>query len=307
MSKKLVFNLNSDYENYRLDKCIAILVGDELSRTRIQSLIQDGKVFLNNKSVKANAIVKENDLIIVEVPDSRPSELVPKNIDFEIIFEDEDYAVINKPSGLIVHPGAGNLDNTLVNGLLFKLKNLSGIGGVDRPGIVHRLDKETSGLMVVAKNDMIHQYLSNLFANRKIYKEYHAIVLGKPQTNNFIIEKNIGRNPNKRHLMMVKNDGKYAKTEVWLEKSWKKDEYDFSLLRIRIHTGRTHQIRVHLLSEGMPIVGDDLYSRKAGRLPVKHLLLASTKIEFLDKNERLKSYCIDLPKRFNKFIYELES
>ena len=248
-----------------------------------------------------------NDHVYLEVPEVQSSNLKPLDIPLDIVYEDNDIAVINKQSGLIVHPGAGNSETTLVNSLLFNFNDLSGIGGIERPGIVHRLDKDTSGLIVIAKNDYSHRVLCKMFADRLILKEYHALVIGKPPSDNYLIEKSIARSKTQRHKMTVDLEGKYAKTEVWLEKNWNRFSLNFSLLRLRIYTGRTHQIRVHLMSDSMPIVGDDLYSKKAGAYPVEHLLLASTKLEFSHPvTMKLMSFEISLPDRFLKFIMELE-
>lgn len=255
----------------RLDQFLATRL-PELSRARIQALIKEGQITLNGKSTKAKTPVERGMRIEVNIPEPEPAEAQPQDIPISILYEDPHVIVIDKDSGLVVHPAAGNPDGTLVNAVLFHCGDLSGIGGVERPGIVHRLDKDTSGCIVVAKNDAAHLSLTTQFANRDTSKIYLAVVQGKPKENSGTVFTNIGRHPVNRLKMAVVNpgSGKPAITD------WEVLRYDpstdSSLVMCTLHTGRTHQIRVHMLHLGHPLVGDPIYAHpqrqkaKPGRL-----------------------------------------
>ena len=243
----------------RLD---VLLSGDALSRSRAAALIEEGRVTVDGKVIlKPSFKAPEGAKVVAVLPEVRKTETLPEDIPLDILYEDEALAVINKPSGLVVHPAAGNETGTLVNALLFHLSSLSGIGGEERPGIVHRLDKDTSGLMLVAKDDQAHLSLSGQLEARTIEKHYHAVVLGHMKEASGRIEKPIGRDPKDRKKMAVVPDGRYALTD------WKVLEErgpSATLLDLHIHTGRTHQIRVHMASIGHPVLGDPLYGAKRG-------------------------------------------
>lgn len=291
----------------RIDCFCASALELDFSRNFIQKLIRNNNITVNGNSVRPNYRVKLNDCIVIRVPEAESLDVVPENVPFEIIYEDDDVAVINKPAGLVVHPGPGNWRGTLVNGLMFRLKNLSVVGGIIRPGIVHRLDKDTEGVMVIAKNDFAHQRLSEQFTERKVEKIYEAVVVGKPRDARGIIQRPIGRHPVYRHKMTVLEGGREAVTEFMVKKIWNTPEGVFSLLEILLHTGRTHQIRVHLSSMGMPIVADPIYSKKYDRFKVPHLLLSSRKLVFSHpvSGERV-SFEIPRPKHIADFIRKLE-
>jgi 23S rRNA pseudouridine1911/1915/1917 synthase len=240
-----------------------------LSRARVQRLIRSGYIRLNEKEVRVRERVRFGDWITVNEPETRPVEIVPQSIALPILYEDLYLVVINKPAGLSVHPGAGNPDRTLVNALLYHCTSLSGIGGELRPGVVHRLDKETSGCLVVAKDDLTHQGLSRQFANRKVEKYYLALCQGKFSVKKGEITAPIGRHPVHRKKMAIVDRGRSAHTlfEVLQEVG------DYSLVLCRLFSGRTHQIRVHLQSLGHPVVGDKLYGRGARQFE-RHLLHA---------------------------------
>lgn len=252
----------------------------DMSRTRLQSLVKDGDILLNGKVAKPNAALKLGDTVAVEIPEPEPTEVVPQDIPLDILFEDEHLVVINKAEGMVVHPAAGNPDGTLVNALLFHCKNLSGIGGELRPGIVHRLDKETSGCLVVAKHDLAHTRLSEAFSSRELTKLYLAAVNGVPAADSGRIENRIGRHPVDRKRMTVVRDdaGKEAVTE------WERlaIHEGCALVLCRLLTGRTHQIRVHMReSLQTPILGDTIYAQPQRQIiKVPRLMLHAWKLEF---------------------------
>ena len=278
--EKIIITVDDYITGERIDKYLSRATEIDLSRTHLQRLIKDDMITINNKPIKSSYLTKENDVIEITFPEVIPTTIEPKDIPINIIYQDDDIAVLNKQPGIAVHCGAGNWNNTIVNALLFHLKGLSAIGGVERPGIVHRLDKDTSGLLIIAKNDKAHIKLSSDFAERTIHKEYTAVVIGKILNDHAIIDKPIKRNKQFRQKMSVSETGKSAKTEYFVLKRWESEGCFYNLLRIILHTGRTHQIRVHLSSSGHPIIGDPIYSRNWKRYTVPYLLLCANKIEF---------------------------
>ena len=297
-----------EYDNERIDKFLTNSLELDFSRTFIQKLIKGKNISITGKDIKQNYKVKTDDAIVIDIPEPEELHLVPRDIPVEIIYEDDSIAVINKQPGLVVHPGTGNWDNTLVNALLFHLKELSSIGGVIRPGIVHRLDKDTSGLMVIAKSDSAHKALSDDFASRKIVKKYFAIVNERPNEVSRTINKPIGRHPKYRHKMSVVEDGKEAVTDYHIKKIWKAKLGVFSALDLVLHTGRTHQIRVHLSSIGNPIIGDQIYSKKWAKYKVPYLMLAAVYLEFRHpKSNETMHFEIPLPQHIKDFMDKLDN
>ncbi|MEN8256474.1 MAG: RluA family pseudouridine synthase [Thermodesulfobacteriota bacterium] len=235
----------------------------EFSRSRIQKLIKDGYVQVNDKNVKLSYKVHEKDHISVTIPSPKELLLKPQELPLGILFEDEHIIVINKEPGVVVHPAAGNMENTLVHGLLHHCQDLSGIGGVMRPGIIHRLDKDTSGVLVVAKTDLAHQNLVDQFKKRQVRKIYLAIVAGCPVDNAGTIETLMGRHPvHRKKMAVVERGGRTALTEYEVVESFSQA----ALLRVIIKTGRTHQIRVHMAHIGCPVIGDAVYGGKKAQV-----------------------------------------
>ena len=280
-SNILDISVPDEYIGQRSDKTLGVLCG-ELSRSRIKTLIDEGQVFANGeKMLNAKRAVQEGDLFTITVPKPRECEPQPEDITLDIIYEDDDLLVINKAVGMVVHPGAGNWSGTLVNALLYHCgDSLSGIGGVIRPGVVHRLDKDTSGLMMVAKNDNAHQSLSEQLADRTLSRVYHGLVVGVPLPIKGSLDRQIGRHKHDRLKMSVmSNKPKDACTHYRLLESYGDA---CSLLECRLETGRTHQIRVHMEAFGHCLVGDPIYRSQPTLLRSK-LKKAGYNIEIIDK------------------------
>lgn len=247
----------------RLDVLASVLA--EVTRSRAGALIKDGLVLVNGAAqTKAGFKLKAGDEISVTLPEAEPSHVEAQDIDINILYQDEDLAVVYKPSGMVVHPAAGNPDGTLVNALLKHLDHLSGIGGEIRPGIVHRIDKDTSGLLLVAKNDMSHLSLSEQIKAHTVHRAYMAIVQGNMREDSGTVEGPIGRHPTDRKKMAIVPGGREATTHWKVLESLK----GATLLECRLTTGRTHQIRVHMTSTGHPLLGDPLYGPKKMPYPV---------------------------------------
>ena len=271
----------------------------ELSRSRIQQLIRSGSVRLNGAITRPHQIVRTGDQIELTNPPPEKIETGPEAIPLEILFEDDDLIVINKPAGMTVHPGAGHHEHTLVNALLHHCSTLSGIGGKERPGIVHRLDKETSGCLVAAKNDIAHRELSKQFATRTVEKIYLALVAGKLRKQTGVIEEKIGRHPVQRKRMSVSSPrGREARTEYRVLRL----NEQASLIECRLHSGRTHQIRVHLHHLGHPVLGDKIYGlRFAKNFPRQMLHAWKLGFRHTRTGER-KNFEAPLPDDFEQAI-----
>lgn len=253
---RFCFVIAEDMEEERIDKCLSMLI-DSLSRSFIQKLIKEDKVFVNGKPVKANYKVKTEDEIVFELQGSVEPDIEPENIPLSILYEDEDVIVVNKPKGMVVHPAAGHYSGTLVNALMYHCKgSLSGINGVMRPGIVHRIDRDTTGSVLACKNDMAHEKIAAQLAAHTINRVYHAIVLGELKEEEGTVNKPIGRHPTERKKMAVnEKNGKHAVTHYRVLERFR----GYTYVECRLETGRTHQIRVHMASIGHPLLGDELY------------------------------------------------
>ena len=264
--KKNIFNTTVplNYHGNRIDKFLQSQI-NELSRTRLQTLIRDGQVKLNDITISdVSKKIKENDQIKINFPPPKITFIKPKKIPLEILYDDDDIIVINKSPGVVVHPGAGNYEETIVNGLLFKYQNnLSSVGGKLRPGIVHRIDKDTSGVIIVAKNDNAHIRLSEQFSNHTIKRIYEALVWGSLKPQNGKINEKISRSVKNRQLMSVRKEkGKIAITNYKTLKVFQNLNLPkISLIECQLETGRTHQIRVHMNFKGNPILGDKSYGK----------------------------------------------
>ena len=287
----------------RIDVCLAAKLG--VSRSNMQKLLEEGRVKRGDKVLKANYKVREGEIYTVDIPEPEPIEAVPEDIPLDIIYEDDDVVVLNKARGMVVHPAPGNYTGTLVNALLYHCKNLSGINSAIRPGIVHRLDKDTSGIMIVAKNDAAHIALSQQIQSKTAVRTYLAVVRGNIKTDSGTIETQIARDKNDRKKMaVVKEGGREAITDYEVLERFGK----YTLVRCKLRTGRTHQIRVHMEYLGYPLVGDPKYSPMKTPFAIKGQALHSHTLEFTHPRtgERMK-FEAPLPEDMHKIINRLHN
>lgn len=288
----------------RLDK---FLVGQlqEFSRSRIQGLIADGVVEVNGRlAKKAGQILENGSNVTIHIPPAAPTDLVAEEIPLDIVFENEDLIVVNKPAGMVVHPGAGHSSGTLVNAVLGYEPDIEGIGGEERPGVVHRLDKETSGLILLAKNERAHRWLQDQFRLRKVEKTYIALVDGKPPTPSGRVESHIGRDPSHRKRMAIvpESRGREAISEYKTVESFR----SHTLLEFHPLTGRTHQIRLHCAFLGCPIVGDEVYGRKKFSVQInRHFLHAYRLRIILPGEQEARSFEASLPEDLEQVLVSL--
>ncbi|MEK7015281.1 MULTISPECIES: RluA family pseudouridine synthase [Bacillus] len=257
MSEVVQVTVAEEQKSERIDKFVAE-INSEWSRSQVQQWIKDAVVTVNGKSVKVNYKVKGNDEITVTIPEPEELDIQPEDMNLEVYYEDADVLVVNKPRGMVVHPAPGHTKGTLVNGLMHHCTDLSGINGVMRPGIVHRIDKDTSGLLMVAKNDMAHESLVNQLVAKTVTRRYKAIVHGVIPHDKGTIDAPIGRDKKERQSMTVDENGKNAVTHFQVLERFK----DFTFVECRLETGRTHQIRVHMRYIGYPLAGDPKYGPK---------------------------------------------
>lgn len=299
IDKIIEFNVTEEDAGLRADVVISKYLKD-YTRSFIKNNLKE--LVVNNKSAKLSSKLNLNDKVYYSYNlENRMNDIKPEDIKLNIVYEDENYIIINKPYGMVVHPAKGNYEGTLVNALLHYTNKLSDINGdVVRPGIVHRIDKETTGLIVVAKNNKSHAYMVDLFKSRDIIKKYKAIVKGYFTPSHLVIENMIGRSPtNRKKMSVVNNGGKNSITVIDVIKHYD----DYTLLDVQIKTGRTHQIRVHTSYLGHPIIGDLIYSRNNGKYRSEKLCLCAYKISFFDKfTNRNMKFEIEPPDYFNKYL-----
>ncbi len=300
MEKKLIVE---NEENKRIDAYISTV--EQYSRTTVQRLIEEQKITVNGNFTKPSYRVQKGDVVLIQQEPAKEIELKAQNLPIEVIYEDNDIIVVNKPKGMVVHPANGNPDGTLVNAIMAICKDtLSGIGGEIRPGIVHRLDKNTSGAIIIAKNDKSHINLSEQLKNHEIKKTYIALVRGRVKENQATINMPIARSKKDRKKMAVDRNGKEAITHFEVLKRYN----DCTLLKINIETGRTHQIRVHLSQIGYPIIGDEVYSNGKNKWNVEGQCLHAKSLEFRHPTTGKKIHIeAEIPKYFQEILDELDN
>ncbi|MBQ5918749.1 MAG: RluA family pseudouridine synthase [Lachnospiraceae bacterium] len=302
-------NLNSivvsdEDDLVRIDKYITE-AGFDLTRSRIQGLISDGNITVNDKNVKANYKVRENDVIKILIPDAVPVDIPAEDIPLNIVYEDDDLLIVNKPKGMVVHPAPGHYTGTLVNALMYHCKDkLSGINGELRPGIVHRIDMDTTGLLVICKNDKAHNFIADQLKEHSITRKYQAIVYNAFKDEEGTIEGNIGRHPNDRKKMTITPNGKEAITHYKVLKNLGK----YTLIECQLETGRTHQIRVHMTSINHPLLGDEVYGPKNCPYNLQGQVLHAKTLGFIHPTTKeYVEFDSELPEYFQKLVDNLSN
>lgn len=305
MIEGAIFSIPEELDGSRIDKCVSLLVAD-VTRSRAQQLIESGDITVNGKLAGKSLKVTAGDRVCINVPDPEPIEAVPENIPLDIRYEDEYLLVVNKPKDMVVHPAAGNYTGTLVNALLYHCgDSLSGINGVMRPGIVHRIDKDTSGLLMVAKNDFAHRSLAQQIKEHSFRREYQAVVYGRFKEPEGVVDAPIGRNPSDRKKMAVTmKNSRNAVTHYEVIKEYA----SFSHLRLRLETGRTHQIRVHMAYLGHPVAGDPVYGPKKVIKELNGQCLHAGLIGFVHpKTGEYMEISSELPEYFTSFLRKIDN
>lgn len=296
--------VETEEDGTRLDACLAARAELGLTRSHLQKLIEEGLVMVNGRRVKPSYKVVSGDSVEVRVPPPEPAELRAEELPIDILYEDADVIVVNKSRGLVVHPAAGHRSGTLVNALLHHCGDLSGINDQIRPGIVHRLDKDTTGTMMAAKNDRAHLSLAAQIKDRRAKREYLALVRGNPPVDSGVVDAPIGRHPTDRKRMAVINGGRPAVTHFRVIERYG----EFSLLRCRLETGRTHQVRVHLSSIGLPVVGDPVYGQRKDSFGLEGQALHAASLGFFHPRTReWMEFEAPLPEDFQRALDRLRS
>lgn len=300
------FQITEEYEGERLDKGLSLLI-ESLSRSFVSKLIKENKVFVNGNPAKSSYQLKFDDEVVFELPPSQEPDIVAEDIPLDVLYEDKDVIVVNKPKGMVVHPAAGHYSGTLVNALMYHCgQDLSGINGVMRPGIVHRIDMDTTGSLIVCKNDKAHNYIAQQLKEHSISRRYHAICYGVLKEDEGTINKPIGRHSIERKKMAVdERNGKVAITHYKVLERFK----DYTYVECKLETGRTHQIRVHMASIGHPLVGDEVYagSRKAPFRTQGQILHAKTLGFVHPETEKFVETEAPLPEYFEGILNRLRN
>ena len=299
--KEFHFEVNEENDGERIDKELSNLLGDIVSRSYLQRIMKENTVLVNDNSVKSNYRLKSGDIIKGTIPESVEPQIEPQNIPLDILYEDEDVIVINKPKGMVVHPASGHYENTLVNALLYHCKDsLSGINGILRPGIVHRIDKNTTGSVIACKNDYAHQKIAGQLKEHTIERRYRAICYGVIKEDNGTVDAPIGRSEDDRKKMAINyKNGKDAITHYKVLQRFK----EYTYIECKLETGRTHQIRVHMASIGHPLLGDDLYTKRKCPFTLEGQTLHAYILGF--KHPRYDKYIetlAPLPEYFEKLL-----
>ena len=300
--EEIILKVTEENTGERIDKYLSTVIEGK-TRSFIQGLIEEKAVTVNGKIIKSNYKVKINDELVVILPEPIELDVKAENIKLDIVYEDSDVIVVNKPKNMVVHPAPGNYSGTLVNGLLYHCKDLSGINGVIRPGIVHRIDKDTTGILVVAKNDEAHNSLAKQFKDHSIKREYYALVEGRFSKESGTIDKPLGRNKKDRLKMDIVEDGRRAVTHYEVLEQYDKG---VSLIKCTLETGRTHQIRVHMASIGHPLVGDQTYGFKKQKFKIEGQALHAKTLGFIHPSTgEYIEFTSDLPEYFEELIRKL--
>ena len=296
--------IDKEYEKVRIDKFLSDL-NKELTRSHIQKIINQGLVCVNGKTVKASYKLSLNDNVVINIPMPKKMDIKPYDYPLDIIYEDDDILIVNKEKGMVVHPAPGHLNDTLVNAIMFHCKeNLSGINGELRPGIVHRIDRDTTGVLVICKNDLAHEDIAKQLKDHSITRKYYAIVVGNIKEDDGVIDAPIGRNPNDRKKMAIVKNGRRAVTHFKVLERFG----NYTYVECELETGRTHQIRVHMKSIGHPLLGDDVYGAHKSQFKLDGQTLHAGVLGFIHpRTGEYVEFKADLPEYFEKILKVLRN
>ena len=302
MMNEFRFVVSEENDGERLDKICAELM-PEHSRAYLQKLIKSGDISLNQTYAKPSTLLKSGDEVFANIPKPASLEIAPQNIPLDIVYEDSDLIIVNKPKEMVVHPAAGHYNDTLVNAILYHCTDLSGINGILRPGIVHRIDKNTTGLLVICKNDYCHNFIAEQLKEHSIQRTYHAIVCGNVKNDQGTIDAPIGRHMTERKKMSINPSGKNAVTHYKVLKRFGQYTY----IECNLETGRTHQIRVHMTSIGHPLLGDEIYGKKSATFHTCGQTLHAKTLGFIHpQTKEFVSFDSDLPEYFKNILKKLD-